>query len=98
MQDCLRIAHTFSCTVFLFSLFDIDLSFIVVGSVVSTLFLILAVIPSIGMVEVGLREEISLQLMGMFTANALALVLLKQAFGLYSGITRYSGQYLIFGY
>ena len=57
----------------LFSLFDIALPFVIVGSVVSVLFLILAIIPSIALVEVGLRGEISLQLMGMFTTNVLGV-------------------------
>lgn len=57
----------------LFSLFDIDLSFTIVWSVVSVLFLVLAVIPTIALVEVGIRGEISLQLMGMFTVNTLGI-------------------------
>ena len=57
----------------LFSLFDIALPFVIIASVVSVLFLVLAVIPSIALVEVGLRGEISLQLMGMFTANVLGV-------------------------
>ena len=57
----------------LFLLFDIALPFLIIASVVSVLFLILAVIPSIALVEVGLRGEISLQLMGMFTANVLGV-------------------------
>ena len=57
----------------LFSLFDIALPFVIIASVVSVLFLVLAVIPSIALVEVGLRGEIGLQLMGMFTANVLGV-------------------------
>jgi uncharacterized membrane protein YbhN (UPF0104 family) len=57
----------------LFSLFDIALPFAIVWSVVSVLFLVLAVIPTIALVEVGLRGEISLQLMGMFTVNTLGI-------------------------
>ena len=57
----------------LFSLFDIALPFVIIASVVSVLFLVLAVIPSIALVEVGLRGEISLQLMGMFTTNVLGV-------------------------
>jgi len=57
----------------LFSLFDIALPFVIIASVVSVLFLDLAVIPSIALVEVGLRGEISLQLMGMFSTNVLGV-------------------------
>lgn len=57
----------------LFSLFDVALPFVIIASVVSVLFLVLAVIPSIALVEVGLRGEISLQLMGMFTTNLLGV-------------------------
>jgi hypothetical protein len=59
----------------LFSLFDIELSVIIIWSVVSVLFLILAVVPSIALVEIGLRAEVSLQLMGMFTTNILGVSL-----------------------
>jgi hypothetical protein len=59
----------------LFSLFDIELSVIIILSVVSVLFLILAVVPSIALVEIGLRAEVSLQLMGMFTTNMLGVSL-----------------------
>ena len=57
----------------LFSLFGIALPFVIIASVVSVLFLVLAVVPSIALVEVGLRGEVSLQLMGMFTANVLGV-------------------------
>ena len=57
----------------LFSLFDIELSLGITCSIVSVLFLILAVVPSIALVEVGLRGEASLQLMGMFTTNTLGV-------------------------
>jgi hypothetical protein len=59
----------------MFSLFDITLPFVIVWSVVSVLFLVLAVIPTIALVEVGLRGEISLRLMGMFTTNSLGISL-----------------------
>ena len=59
----------------LFSLFDIELPVAVTWSVVSVLFLILAVVPSIALIEIGLRGEVSLQLMGMFTVNSLGVSL-----------------------
>jgi hypothetical protein len=59
----------------MFSLFNIDLPFVLVWSVVSILFLVLAVVPTIALVEVGLRGEVSLRLMGMFTGNSLGISL-----------------------
>jgi hypothetical protein len=59
----------------LFSLFDVELPVAIIWSVVSVLFLILAVVPSIALIEIGLRGEVSLQLMGMFTANTLGVSL-----------------------
>jgi hypothetical protein len=59
----------------IFSLFNIALPFVFVWSVVSVLFLVLAVIPTIALIEVGLRGEISLRLMGMFTTNSLGISL-----------------------
>jgi hypothetical protein len=59
----------------LFSLFDVELPVVIIWSVVSVLFLILAVVPSIALIEIGLRGEVSLQLMGMFTANTLGVSL-----------------------
>jgi hypothetical protein len=57
----------------LFVLFDVPLSFLLISAVVSVLFLTMAVIPTIALVEIGLRGEIGLQLMGMFTANSLGV-------------------------
>ena len=39
----------------------------------SVVFLAMAVIPSIALVEVWLRGEISIQLMGLFSANLLGI-------------------------
>jgi hypothetical protein len=39
----------------------------------SVVFLALAVIPSIALLEVGLRGEVSLQLVGLFSANSLGI-------------------------
>ncbi|MGV3527685.1 MAG: lysylphosphatidylglycerol synthase domain-containing protein [Flavisolibacter sp.] len=41
--------------------------------VTNVIFLAMAVIPSIALVEIGLRGEVSLKLMGMFSANTLAI-------------------------
>jgi len=57
----------------LFVLFDVALTAVIAASLVSVLFLAMAVIPTIALVEVGLRGEISLRLMGMFTTNSLGV-------------------------
>jgi hypothetical protein len=57
----------------LFLLFNVQLTAVLTGSLVSVLFLAMAVIPTIALVEAGLRGEISLRLMGMFTSNSLGV-------------------------
>ncbi|HEX2535376.1 MAG TPA: lysylphosphatidylglycerol synthase domain-containing protein [Chitinophagaceae bacterium] len=57
----------------LFYLFGVGVTAGTVVSTMSVIFLALAVIPSIALLEVGLRGEISLQLMGLFTANSLGV-------------------------
>jgi len=59
----------------LFSLFEVHASAGVVWSVMSVVFLTLAVVPTIALVEIGLRGKISLQLMALFTANGLGVLL-----------------------
>ena len=57
----------------MFYLFEVNLSPGVAMSVMSVVFLALAVIPSIALIEVGLRGEISLRLVGLFSANSLGI-------------------------
>lgn len=57
----------------LFTLFNVELSVLTVWATVSVLFLAMAIIPTIALIEVGLRGEISLRLMGMFTFNSLGV-------------------------
>ena len=57
----------------LFSLFNVELAVTTVWTTVSVLFLAMAIIPTIALVEVGLRGEISLQLLGRFTSNNLGV-------------------------
>ena len=59
----------------LFSLFEVHASAAVVWCVISVVFLMLAVVPNIALVEIGLRGKVSLQLMALFTANGLGVVL-----------------------
>ena len=59
----------------LFRLFEVNVSVLNGFWVMSLVFLALAVIPSIALVEVGLRGQISLQLVGLFAANNLGILL-----------------------
>jgi hypothetical protein len=57
----------------LFYLFGVNVSVATIGWVMSVVFLAMAIIPSIALVEVGMRGEISLKLMGLFSANSLGI-------------------------
>ena len=59
--------------VILFHFFSVNVSVATVVPVMSIVFLALAVVPSIALLEVGLRGEISLKLMGLFSANSLGI-------------------------
>lgn len=59
----------------LFSLFEVHATATVVWSVLSVVFLTLAVVPNIALVEIGLRGKVSLQLMALFTVNSLGVLL-----------------------
>lgn len=61
--------------ILLFRLFEVHISVIDGFWVMSLVFLALAVIPTIALVEVGLRGQISLQLVGLFAANNLGILL-----------------------
>lgn len=56
-----------------FYLFQVAMAPEVMISVMSVVFLTLAIIPSIALIEVGLRGEISLRLVGLFSANGLGI-------------------------
>jgi hypothetical protein len=59
----------------LFSLFEVHVPALVVWCVMSLVFLTMAVIPTVALVEIGLKGKVSLQLMGLFTVNGLGVVL-----------------------
>lgn len=59
--------------ILLFQFFGVKVAALVVAPVMSVVFLALAVIPSIALLEVGLRGEVSLRLMGLFSANSLGI-------------------------
>jgi uncharacterized membrane protein YbhN (UPF0104 family) len=62
--------------VLLFRLFEVGVEAVTLFSVISLVFLTLAIIPTIAVVvEFGIRGEVCLQLVGLFTANSLGIVL-----------------------
>ena len=61
--------------VLLFSFFQVHVPLYLVWSATAVLFLAMAVIPTIALAELGLRGQVSLQLMGLFTTNSLGVVL-----------------------
>jgi len=60
--------------VLLFSFFEVHVAAYLVWGATSVLFLAMAVIPTIALAELGLRGQVSLQLMGLFTTNSLGVV------------------------
>ncbi len=56
-----------------FYFFGVDVSAFTVAGVMSVVFLAMAIIPSIALIEVGMRGEISLRIMGIFSANSLGI-------------------------
>jgi uncharacterized RDD family membrane protein YckC len=57
----------------IFYLFNVHLPLLLIAEIMSIIFLALAVIPSIALIEVGLRGEISIRLVGLFTTNSLGI-------------------------
>ena len=61
--------------VLLFKLFEVNADTLDLMAVMSVVLLAMSVIPSIALVEVGLRNEISIQLVGLFSMNLLGISL-----------------------
>lgn len=61
--------------ILLFHLFEVYVPTLTLFWVMSLVFLVLAVIPSITLVEIGVRGEISLLLVGLYTSNHLGILL-----------------------
>ena len=59
----------------LFKLFEVNVDTVTIMSVMSVVLLAMSVIPSIALVEVGLRNEVSIQLVGLFSVNLLGISL-----------------------
>lgn len=56
-----------------YNFFDVQVHFLSVITVMNVVFLAMAIIPSVALIEIGLRGEISLMLMGMFSNNKLGI-------------------------
>lgn len=61
--------------ILLFHLFEVYVPALTLFWIMSLVFLVLAVIPSITLVEIGVRGEISLLLVGLYTNNNLGILL-----------------------
>ena len=59
--------------VLVFYLFEVNVSVVTVATVMSVVFLAMAIIPSIALIEVWLRGEISIKLMGLYSLNTLGI-------------------------
>lgn len=59
--------------ILIFNLFEVNVEATNIVWVMSIIFLSMAIVPSIALVEVGVRGEISLKLMGIFSANSLGI-------------------------
>jgi hypothetical protein len=59
--------------ILVFYLFEVNVSAFLIGWVMSVVFLAMAIVPSIALVEIGIRGEISLRLMALFSSNSLGI-------------------------
>lgn len=59
--------------ILIFYLFEVNVSISNIATVMSVVFLAMAIIPSIALVEVVIRGKISIQLMGIFSANTVGI-------------------------
>ena len=55
-------------------LMQVDVSVWQAFWLVTVMFLILAVVPTIALAEVGLRGQVSLELFGLFSSNKIAII------------------------
>ena len=73
LLSCLRYCVFIVQYLLIFYLFEVNVSAVIIVWVMSVIFLAMAIVPSIALVEVGIRGEISLKLMGFFSANSLGI-------------------------
>jgi len=81
-----------------FRFFHVDVSLLSAAGVMGLVFLALAVIPSVVLLEVGIRGQVSLKLIGIFSANSLGILLTTVAIWLINlVIPALAGSILILG-
>jgi hypothetical protein len=61
--------------VLVFYLCEVQLDAALITWIMSVVFLAMALIPSIALLEIGLRGQISLKLMGLYTVNSLGVTI-----------------------
>lgn len=60
--------------VLLLQVFDVQVSFMEAVTMVAVMLLVLAVVPTISLAEIGLRGKVSLQLFGILSTNSIGIV------------------------
>jgi hypothetical protein len=58
-----------------FHFFEVNLSAIIISEAMSVVFLFMAIVPSIALIEIGLRGEACIKIIGLFSGNALGISL-----------------------
>ncbi|MDI9363379.1 MAG: lysylphosphatidylglycerol synthase domain-containing protein [Flavobacterium sp.] len=58
----------------LFQLFQVDISWWMISSLVSVQLMIMAVVPSIALAELGVRGQVSIALFGLFSSNTIGII------------------------
>ena len=59
--------------IILMKLFKVDIDILSIGWIVCVMFLVLAIIPSVALAELGIRGEVSRQLFGLLSTNILGI-------------------------
>lgn len=60
--------------VLLLQVFEVNIPFAAAASMVCVMFLVLAIVPTIALAELGFRGKVSLQLFGLFSSNTVGIV------------------------
>ncbi|MCW3088755.1 MAG: Lysylphosphatidylglycerol synthase region [Sediminibacterium sp.] len=60
--------------VLLLQVFEVQVSFLDAATMVGVMFLVLAIVPTIALAELGFRGKVSLQLFGLFSTNTIGIV------------------------
>lgn len=58
----------------LLQVFEVDVDALDAASLVSVMFLVLAIVPTIGLAELGFRGKVSIQLLGLLSSNTIGII------------------------